>query len=41
MIETRTSAFAVNELKTRFYREFTEEELSNNKYVEVLPYGFY
>ena len=30
MIETRTSAFAVNELKTRFYREFTEEELSNN-----------
>ena len=30
MIETRTSAFAVNELKTRFYREFTEEELGNN-----------
>ena len=30
IIETRTSAFAVNELKTRFYREFTEEELGNN-----------
>lgn len=32
--ETRTSAFALNPLKTNFYREFTEEELSEKNMVK-------
>lgn len=32
--ETRTSAFALNPLKTNFYREFTEEELSEKNIVK-------
>lgn len=32
--ETRTSAFVLNPLKTNFYREFTEEELSEKNMVK-------
>lgn len=32
--ETRTSAFALNPLKTNFYREFTEEKLSEKNMVK-------